>query len=346
MDKELLEYTLRQCKSLIAVDSPSGYTQKAADYLIKELCALGYNPTLTAKGCVLADLGGEDMQNGLLLSAHIDTLGAIVREIKPNGRLRLSEVGGLQAQNTEAENCVIYTRFGGSYTGALQMNNPSVHVNKEYATQPRDFDGMEIVIDEAVATKQETEALGICVGDFVCFCPRTVITESGYIKSRFLDDKLSVAILLGYAKYVKENKPALKRRVYLYFTVFEEVGHGGAASIPAGVSEILGVDMGCVGEGLSCNERMVSICAKDSRGPSNYEVVTALVQAAKEEKLAYALDVYPHYGSDADVALVAGYDLRHALIGPGVYASHGYERSHIEGVTNTFDLLRAYIARM
>lgn len=161
-------------------------------------------------------------------------------------------------------------------------------------------------------------------GDFVCFDPRTTVTKTGYIKSRFLDDKLSVGILLGYAKYLKEENITTERMVYQHITVYEEVGHGGAASIPEGVTEVISVDMGCVGDGLSCKETQVSICAKDSRGPYNYDVVTGLIKAAKDNDLDFAVDVYPYYGSDADVALTAGYDVRHGLIGAGVYASHGY----------------------
>ena len=190
---------------------------------------------------------------------------------------------------------------------------------------------------------QETEKLGIMPGDFVCFDPRTTVTKTGYIKSRFLDDKLSVGILLGYAKYLKEENITTERMVYQHITVYEEVGHGGAASIPEGVTEVISVDMGCVGDGLSCKETQVSICAKDSRGPYNYDVVTGLIKAAKDNDLDFAVDVYPYYGSDADVALTAGYDVRHGLIGAGVYASHGYERSHKDGVKNTFELLRAYL---
>ena len=198
------------------------------------------------------------------------------------------------------------------------------------------------MLDEKADSREETEKLGIMAGDFVCFDPRTTVTKTGYIKSRFLDDKLSVGILLGYAKYLKEENITTERMVY-HITVYEEVGHGGAASIPEGVTEVISVDMGCVGDGLSCKETQVSICAKDSRGPYNYDVVTGLIKAAKDNDLDFAVDVYPYYGSDADVALTAGYDVRHGLIGAGVYASHGYERSHKDGVKNTFELLRAYL---
>lgn len=337
-----VEYIIEQLKNLTAINSPSGYTKEASAYVMNELLRLGYQPEQTVKGGVLCSLGGKDKNDGLVLTAHLDTLGAMVAAVKPNGRLRISPVGGLNANNAEAENCTIITRFNGTYSGTLQMNSPSVHVNKDYSTQKREFADMEIVIDEKTSTKEETAKLGIEVGDYVCFDSRTTITANGFIKSRFLDDKLSVAILLGYARYLKEEKIEPSRCIYFHITVYEEVGHGGAGSIPNGVTEILGVDMGCVGDDLQCDEFKVSICAKDSHSPSNYDVVTDLIKTARENNLDYAVDVYPYYGSDADTALDAGYDVRHGLIGAGIYASHGYERAHIDGVKNTFELIKAY----
>lgn len=340
--KKYVDYILEVTTKLLAIDSPTGYTKKAAEFVMDEYKKLGYEPQMTVKGGVLVNLGGENEQDGLLLAAHTDTLGAMVCEIKSNGNLKVSPLGGMNPNNAEAENCRIVTRFDGIYEGTFQLENASIHVNGEYNDTSRKYKCMEVVLDEKVTSKEETEKLGIMVGDIVCFDPRTVITEKGYIKSRFLDDKLSVGILLGLAKYLKEEKVSLKKCLYHYITVYEEVGHGGAASIPEGVKEIISVDMGCVGEGLSCTEHQVSICAKDSNGPYNYDVVTGLILAAKEAKADFAVDVYPHYGSDVDVALSAGYDIRHGLVGPGVYASHGYERSHKDGVENTLKLLSAY----
>ena len=277
------------------------------------------------------------------MEAHIDTLGAMVCDINANGYLKLSPIGGMNANNAEAENCRIYTRDGKIYSGTFQLKDASIHVNDDFDSTTRTFDSMEVVLDEKVSSKEDTLALGILPGDVVCFDPRTTVTPNGYIKSRFLDDKLSVGILLGFAKYVKEEHISLPRKVYQHITVYEEVGHGGAASIPSDVTEVLSVDMGCVGEGLSCREHQVSICAKDSRGPYNYDVVSNLIAAAKRKNLDFAVDVYPHYGSDADVALTAGYDVKHGLIGSGVYASHGYERSHKDGILNTFLLLTEYL---
>lgn len=342
--KKYVEYMVEETKKILAIDSPSGYTADVADYVMKAYQKLGYEPKPTTKGGVLVALGGKDKKNAVMLEAHIDTLGAMVAEIKSNGRLRVTPVGGMNANNAEAENCRIHTRFGKKvYEGTLQLANASIHVNGDYNDKKRTFDETEIVLDEKVHSREDVEALGIMTGDIVCFDPRTTVTESGYIKSRFLDDKLSVGILLGYARYLKEENVTPERMIYQHITVFEEVGHGGAASIPEGVTEVISVDMGCVGDGLACEETQVSICAKDSHGPYHYDVVTGLIAAAKREELDFAVDVYPHYGSDADVALTAGYDVRHGLIGAGVYASHGYERSHVDGVKNTFKLLCAYL---
>ena len=337
------DYIMEETKKLLAVPSPSGFTRHAAEFVKKELEEMGYAPVITGKGAVLADLGGEDAGNGILLAAHMDTLGAMVTQIKSDGRLKLTNIGGMNPNNAEAENCRVYTRDGRSYEATFQLADASIHVNGSYDDTKRSYDSMEAVLDELVHTKEDVEKLGIMTGDFVCFDPRTVITESGFIKSRFLDDKFSSCILLGYAKYLKEENVIPKRRVYIMLTSYEEVGHGGAASVPEGVTEMISVDMGCVGEGLACDETMVSICAKDSAGPYDYDVVSELIRLAKEKKLDFAVDVYPHYSSDVDVALRAGYDVKHGLIGPGVYASHGYERSHRKGAENTFELIRAYL---
>ena len=337
------DYIFEETKKILEIDSPSGYTKNVAEYVIKEYEKLGYKAEMTVKGGVLVDLGGEDSDNAVMVDTHIDTLGGMVAEIKPNGNLRIVPIGGLNANNTEAENVRVITRSGKIYTGVFQLENASVHVNKEYSEKKRAFDCMEVLLDEMTTGADDTRALGIDVGDIVCFEPRTVITQSGYIKSRFLDDKLSVGILLGFAKLLKDKKLTPKRKLYQHITVYEEVGHGAAATVPEGVKEIISVDMGCVGAGLQCKETQVSICAKDSAGPYNYDVVTALVNTAKDNGIDYAVDIYPFYGSDVDVTLKSGHDVRHGLIGAGVYASHGYERSHKDGAFATLKLLAAYL---
>lgn len=341
MKQNLKEYMLTQLKNLISIPSPTGYTKEICEYLIKELELMGFKPYLLHKGGVICPL--NEGENALMLAAHADTLGAMVKTIKPNGALEVTALGGLNASNVETETVQIITRNGKIYDGTFQVENASAHVNKELGNIIRSFDSsLELIIDEKVNSARETKALGIEAGDFVAVNPRFVITDSGYIKSRFLDDKASAAVLLTLAKAVKEGfEPS--RKTYIMFTVYEEVGHGAAAGIPPEVKDMISVDMGCVGNGLNCKETQVSICAKDSSGPYNYDIVNGLINAAKSVKRDYAIDIYPFYGSDADVSLKAGYDIRHGLIGPGVYASHGYERTHIDGLVNTYKLIEQYL---
>ena len=337
------EYAWEKTETLLSIDSPSGYTAKAALWVKEAFEKLGFDAHITTKGGVIADLGGENTEDALLLEAHTDTLGGMIAEIKGNGRLRLTSLGGMNPNNGEAENVWVYTRGGKVIDGTLQLCNASVHVNGSYSDTKRSWDTMEVVLDEDVKCADDSRKLGIEVGDIVCFEPRTRRTASGYLKSRFLDDKLSVGILLGFAKYLADNGIVPARKVYVHVTVYEEVGHGGSASVPTGVTEAISVDMGCVGNGLGCTEKMVSICAKDSGGPYSYEVVGKLIEAAKKKNADYAVDVYPFYGSDVEATLRSGVDIRHGLIGAGVFASHGYERSHMDGVYNTLKVLCGYL---
>lgn len=341
MKKKYVDYANDNIVNLCKIPSPSGFTKLATDHLIKEFKKLGYNPTSSRKNSILVDIGGEGKP--IVLAAHVDTLGAMVRAIKSNGRLRITKIGGYPENNIEGENCTIHTRFGKKFSGTIQMENPAVHVNSELGKTERTDKNIEVVIDEKVSKKEEVEKLDISAGDFISFDPRTVLTESGFIKSRHLDDKASAGLLISLAKMVKDNELKLKRKTYLLFTTYEEVGHGGSAGIPADTEEMISVDMGAIGDDLTTDEHKVSICAKDSGGPYDYDVTTKLIQLAKDNKLNYAVDIYPHYGSDVEASLQAGLDIKHALIGPGVSASHGYERTHREGIENTIKLLAAYL---
>ena len=343
IEMKYADYSWEQTAALLAIDSPSGYTKAAAEWVKATFENLGFKAEITVKGGVIIDLGGKNADDGLLLEAHADTLGAMVAQIKGDGRLKLTNLGGMNPNNAEAENVKVYTRSGKVIEGTCQLCNASVHVNGDYSSAKRDWNSVEIVLDENVSSAKDTRELGIEVGDIVCFDPRTRRTASGYLKSRFLDDKLSVGILLGFAKYLADNKIVPERRVWAHVTVYEEVGHGGCASVPAGITEAISVDMGCVGNGLQCTERQVSICAKDSGGPYSYEVVGKLIEAAKKTGADYAVDIYPFYGSDVEATLRSGVDIRHGLIGSGVYVSHGYERSHIDGVMNTLKVLCGYL---
>ena len=327
---------------LVNIPSPSGFTHIASAYLMDVLSGYGFAPYTTHKGNVVCCIGGQG--HPLVVAAHVDTLGAMVRSIKPNGRLRYTQIGGYPDNNLENETCVVHTRDGRTYTGTFYLTTPASHVYKDIPAVTRGDTTLEVVLDENVSSKDEVRALGIEVGDFISLDPRAVHTPSGYIKSRHLDDKASASVLLALAKMAASSDLTLSRKIYLVFTVHEEVGHGCCAGLPEDVEDILSVDMGCVGDDLTCDETMVSICAKDSRGPYNYEMTGRLIELAKDNNLKYAVDVYPMYASDADASLFSGHNFRHALIGPGVFASHGYERTHVSGLDNTLTLLAAFVS--
>lgn len=337
------DYALEYMLHLLSIPSPTGFTKAATDFLLNTLTGLGFTPQRDRKGCVLCDLGGEG--SGILLSAHVDTLGAMVRSVKANGRLRYTHVGGWQDSTVENENCLVHTRDGRTYSATVQSTHASQHVFPSMGKEERSETTLEIVLDENVKSAADATALGIETGCFISWDPRTMLTESGYLKSRHLDDKASAGMLLALARMVSEGKIRPKRHVYILFTVFEEVGHGGSMRLPEDVEDMLAVDMGCVGDDLGCDETMVSICVKDSSGPFHYEMTSELIQTAKDNQIRYAADVYPSYSSDAAAALRAGNNIRYALIGTGVFASHGYERTHLLGIENTCRLIEKYITR-
>jgi len=343
MKKKYSKLAVKQTETLCRIPSPSGFTKLATDYLVKECKKMGFKPTASRKNSILVDIGGKG--EPVVLAAHVDTLGAMVRAIKGNGRLRFTKIGGYPENNVEAENCIIHTRDGKEYTGAIQLNNPAAHVNSDLGKEKRSDETMEVVIDEKVSSEKDVEKLGISTGDFISLDPRTIVTKSGFIKSRHLDDKASAGVLLALAQMAADKEIKLKRKVYLLFTTYEEVGHGGSSGVPKDAVEMISVDMGAVGDDLKTDEHKVSICAKDSGGPYDYDVTTKLIQLAKANKLNYAVDIYPYYGSDVEATLSAGYDIKHALIGPGVAASHGYERTHTEGLENTLKLLELYLKK-
>lgn len=335
------KYAVDQILALCRIPSPSGFTARVRDHLCAELKKMKLKAEVSNKGAVLACLGGSGEH--LVLAAHIDTLGAMVRAVKSNGRLRFTKIGGYPENNIENENVTVHTRDGRSYTGTVYLTGPAAHVYKDVGTKQRDDTTMEIVLDEIVKTQQDTLNLGISVGDFVSLDARTVLTPSGFIKSRHLDDKASAGILLALARMVADKKLSLNRKVSIMFTAYEEVGHGASSGVPTDAAEMISVDMGAVGDDLETDEYKVSICAKDSGGPYDYDVTTNLIRLAREHKLQHAVDIYPFYGSDVEGTLRAGYDIKHGLIGPGVFASHGYERTHTQAVENTLKLLQLYV---
>ncbi|MFD2671109.1 M42 family metallopeptidase [Marinicrinis sediminis] len=336
------DFLKKQLLMLLQTPSPTGFCQQIMGKVAHEVEQLGYQLAWTAKGCGMVTIPGESSHEKVLLySAHVDTLGAMVRSIHDSGTLRLTPVGGFTMHAIEGEYCQIHTRDGRVYTGTILPTKPSVHASRAAKDLARTEEHMEIRLDEAVTSKEEVQKLGIQAGDFISFDARTVLLDNGYVKSRHLDDKASVAALLTLLELFHREKLVPKRTLKLFFSVYEEIGHG-SAYIPSDVEEMIAVDMGVIGEDLSCTEMDVSICAKDSTGPYDYGMVTKLIELAKTHELSYAVDIYPHYGSDASAALSAGHDIRAALIGPGVHASHAMERTHLQAIQSTVTLLSAY----
>jgi putative aminopeptidase FrvX len=339
-----MDYVVDLLVKLTTTPSPSGYTGAVMALLEEEFGRICLPVRRTNKGGLLATIAGRDDDNHRLLSGHVDTLGAMVKEIRSSGRLRYAPIGGASAHSVEGEYCTIITDSGRRYTGTILTTKAASHVyGKEAQDLERKPENMEIRLDEKVKNAAETRALGIEVGDFVAFDPRTQVTPSGFVKTRHLDDKASVAAIVGVARCLLENNLAPAATTHLFISNFEEVGHGAAGATPPKTKEFIAVDMGCVGEGIQADEYCVSICAKDSSGPYDAELKRRLVALAKENGIPYAVDVYPYYGSDASAALRAGADVRAIVIGPGVDASHSFERTHREGLKATADLLVAYL---
>ena len=339
-----IEYITDKLVTLCKIPSPSGDTREAIEWVRAEFEKMGYRSLVSNKGSLLVTIPGKKGGNERALSAHVDTLGAMVAEIKGNGRLKLSLIGGSPWPSLEGEHVTIKAASGRQYTGTILVTKAASHVwGQETSKIERNADNMEVRIDEKVKNKEDVLNLGIRVGDFVVFDPRTEVTSSGFVKSRHLDDKASVAILLGCAKYLSDRGLEPAYTTYFFISNYEEVGHGASFGIPEAVKEFVAVDMGCVGDGLEGSEYTVSICAKDSGGPYDYDLRKRLENLCEKYNIPYAVDVFPYYGSDAGAVLRSGHDVRCACIGPGVDASHSHERTHQEGLLATARLVTAYV---
>ncbi len=341
LEQEQEAFVRDTLRTLLGQDSPTGFTEKVVDLAEGIARDLGFETRRTAKGNLMVAVPGREADRRVGLCAHLDTLGLMVRSITSEGMLMVTRVGGPLMPTLDGEYCRVYTRDGRVYTGTVLSLSPSVHVQDDAATRARDEKNMAVRIDEKVHDKEGVQALGIAPGDYVCYDPKTVITESGFVKSRFLDDKASAACLLTLLWQMRRTGRRPRYSTWVCFTVHEEVGHGGSTLPP--VDELLAVDMGCIGEDLSCTEYQVSICAKDSGGPYDYGMVSRLIRLAKENQVDHAVDIYPHYGSDIGAAWRAGMDARAALIGPGVHASHGMERTHLDALLATLRLAGLYL---
>lgn len=340
--KQYKDYLMDTAVMLLRCDSPSGYTKKVLELTRGIVESLDYETQQTKRGNLVITVEGHDNSKSVACYAHMDTLGLVIRSITDRGELLISPIGLPTLPTLDGEYCRIYTREGKVYTGTILSLSPAYHVQKDAATRPRDDANMYIRVDVPVGSKADVEALGIRCGDIVCYDSKTEVTESGYLKSRFLDDKASVACLLTLLHLMKDQNLKPQYQTYIIFTVHEEVGSGGAWQ-PDNLEEFLIVDMGCVGPELNCTEQQVSICGKDTNGPYDYEMTTRLIQLAEGNNVNYAVDVYPQYGSDAYVAWCSGCDAPAALIGTGVHASHGMERTHVDGMLNTLKLITLYL---
>lgn len=332
----------KQLKELIEIPSPIGYTKEAIDYLKKESEKLGYEITELKKGAFYFTIPGK-VEDATLINAHVDTLGAMVKELKPSGRLKVVALGGMPWAGVEAENVTIHTRDGKKYYGTLMPVKSSVHVaGASVREDARTPDNVEVRIDEKSNSIEDLKKLGIEVGDFISFDPRIHIMDSGFIKGRYLDDKSCCSLLLALGRKLKEENITPKKTLLIYFSNYEELGHG-IYGLPATVDESISVDIGCVGEGQTASEHKVTIFAKDGRTPYDFNLVSELVEIAKDKEIPYNVDVIENYASDTSAALAQGRDMRFACLGPGVESTHHYERTHEEALQATLDLIYNYV---
>ncbi|MDN4595318.1 M42 family metallopeptidase [Polycladomyces subterraneus] len=328
---------------LLNIPSPTGRADAAITYVEERLKDLPYSLIRTHKGGLLLEIPGKDEETIRFITAHVDTLGAMVKQIKESGRLRITAIGGVTWHSLDGEGCTIETQSGRCFRGTILATHSTPHVYADARTQPRTEENMEVRLDARVRDADEVRRLGINVGDFVFFDPRVEVTETGFVKSRHLDDKASVAILIELIRRIADERWIPPVTTHIFFSNYEEVGHGANAVISEKVREYLAVDMGAIGEGQESDEFSVSICAKDSSGPYHFGLRQKLVHLAEQHGIRYRVDLYPRYSSDASAALQAGHDLIWGLIGPGVDSSHAYERTHREALVHTYRLLYHYL---
>ncbi len=338
------EFLLNHLAQLLNIPSPSGFAQRAISYceeVLRPFSALTLRQN--RKGALIAEWQGERADSLRGVTAHVDTLGAMVKEIKANGRLKLTQLGGYAWNTVEGEGCTVFTQSGKTVRGSLLLTKASAHVySKQVNELSRETDNMEVRLDARTTNAEQTRALGIQVGDFVAFDPR-LETNEGFVRSRYLDDKAGVACVLAAIKALHDQGLRPRQTTTFLISNYEEVGHGAASGFPPDLAELLVVDMAAVGEGQTSDEFHVSLCVKDSGGPYHHEFSQKLRRIADQAALAYKVDTYPYYGSDGEAYWRAGGDVAVALIGPGVDASHNYERTHLEALLATTQWIVAYL---
>lgn len=340
-----MKYTVDFMTKLLEMPSPAGDCRNCINVVENEFKNFGVEVFRTRKNALIATIKGEDNDNQKTIAAHIDTIGAMVKDIKTNGRLKLAQVGGFAWNSVEGENVIVKTRKGNDFQGTILPVEASVHIFRDVAREKlRKDENMEVRLDEFVNSKEDVLDLGINVGDLVAFETRTRVLENGFIKSRHLDDKSAVAIVLAMCKYIKENNVTLKYTTNFIISNYEEVLHG-ISHIPEKTDEFIAIDIGTVGKGQHSDEFSVCISAKDAMGPYNVELRNKLIDVAENNEIDYKVDLYNGYGSDASAAVRQGYDVNYACVGPGVDATHHYERTHMKSIENTTKLLLKYVIK-
>ncbi len=336
------KYLLDCFDEIIKVPSPVGYYVKMNPVIEKMAGELGLSVTYDNKSTAYITLPGEDNSKTVLVGAHLDTLGAVVRTVDRDGLIRVRQLGGVNYNSFEGETVTVHTRSGKEYTGLMACQSHSVHVFDDARSLERSDDSMIVILDEDIKCEEDVRALGILNGDFISVDPRPQLTEKGYLKSRFIDDKGAVAACFAAVKFLTENSLKPKYRTIFAFPYSEEIGLGGTY-VPAEVSEFVAVDIGLIGPGYAGSEKAVSICAKDAAAPYDYELTSRIIEQAKKLEIEHAVDIYYHYGTDANAAMRAGANLRAATFGMAVWCSHGMERTHIDGLVGTAKLIAGYV---
>jgi len=329
---------------LLNTPSPTGYTENAISLCENELGDIpGVSLSRTNKGALVGVLPGQSEEGWRAMTAHVDTLGAMVKMIKANGRLKMSKLGGYAWNTVEGEGVNVFTQDGEAVRGSILLDKASSHVHgQDVGKTERNDENMEIRLDAHTTSKDETRSLGIEVGNFIAFDPRVEVTN-GFVRSRHLDDKACVACMIFAVKALVRAGLKPKKTSVLHVSNYEEVGHGAAAGIPPQVTELLSVDMAAVGDGQTSDEFHTTLCVKDSGGPYHYGLSQRMRQLAEKYGIPYKVDIYPYYGSDGEAFWRAGGDVAVALIGPGVDASHNYERTHTEALLATTQWCLAYL---
>lgn len=331
---------------LLNTPSPTGYHTEAVAFVEDAFNALaigGLRVVRDQKGALIITWPGQRSNAPRGLTAHVDTLGLMVKEIKSNGRLKLTMLGGFMWNAVEFEGVTIHTHGGRRYRGTVVPTKASVHIHRDARDAPRNEDTMEVRIAARVSSADDTRELGIEVGDFVFLDPRVEVTDTGFIRSRHLDDKASVAAIYGAFQALKHEGLVPTQTVTTVLATYEEVGHGGATGFPADLHALVAVDMAAVGEGQNSDEFSVGICAKDSGGPYHIDLTRKLRSLAEQHDIPYKMDIYPYYGSDGEAYWRAGGAAQVALIGPGVDSSHAYERTHQDSIAHTAQLIARYM---